>query len=267
MARTRRPLKEFIEEYMLTKGEGDLDKYITKKQVEYFAKTGIRDMSRTLGGTPKTVLITPNAVGFVEFPKDYLEYTKIGYLDQDNEIRTLGRNDNLNPRNVFLFDNFGNNLLDGDGIELIGQTADGKTRLNGGENWQQNVYWNVDSSQMFGHHLGRQGGTNMRGYYRVMDDGIELSSDVSGDVILEYIADETMRANPMINDFLEEPLRSWIYYQYIRKKAGVAENAKIYARRTHFAERRVAKMKARKFTLEELVQNGRKATVKLTAKA
>lgn len=269
MARNTRPLFELVNEYIATRTEEDFDKYISREVADYYAKTGYRDMAHSIGGTPKSILITPNAVNFVPWPSDYLTYTKIGYLDANNVIRTLTRNDKINFRNEF-FTSGSLIVYDSDNVELVATTSSGKSQLNAtttASTSSSDVYWNLqDGTRTLGHRLGYAGGANRKGYYRTNQYGIELSSDVTGDIILEYIGDETMRANPVIPMAIEEAIKTWIYYQFVASKANVPEREKERAKRTHYNMRRVAKRKMRQFILEELVTQGRIASSKLSAK-
>ncbi len=146
-----------------------------------------------------------------------------------------------------------------------------------------------------GRRFGKSGGQNKNGYYRVDKENgtIYFSTDVTGEVIVEYISDgSTMIAreksrganevtttdadgntvvstNPedtgeinqrkyTINVFAVEALMAYIYWQSIQRRRGINMNEKVLARREFYNQKRLAKSRMMSFTIEEALVAGRK---------
>mgnify|MGYP006074798265 CR=1 FL=1 len=152
-----------------------------------------------------------------------------------------------------------------------------------------------DYNNSLGRKFGQGGGQNKNGYYRIdkENNSIYFSSDVTGDVIVEYISDgSTMIAkekskganqikttdengntivstNPedigsinqrefRINVFAVEALMAYIYWQSIQRRRGINMNEKVLARREFYNQKRLAKSRLMSFTIEEALVAGRK---------
>ncbi len=259
MSRTRRPLSELIDEYMLLhRDENSLTKYMTRPQCVLLFQRGIRELNRTVGGTLKSVITEVPANGLLEYPADYVKYTKIGVIDDDGKVRTLGRNHKINIARSFAKDINGDLVLDADGIETFEDdkqrtTTPAGTVLPYGSRNFVDVYHNVNQIGTFGNVYGTSAERNHFGHYRPTDDGIEFASDMwRSTIILEYIADETMKASPMVLQPLEEALIAYVYWRYVQHRVGISGQEKILARKEYKDQVRIARLKMRSFTLDEL---------------
>ena len=146
-----------------------------------------------------------------------------------------------------------------------------------------------------GRRYGKGGGQNKNGYYRIDKENgtIYFSSDVSGDILLEYVSDgstmiakekskgantitttndlgeEVVTTDPedvgfienrefRINVFAVEALMAYIYWQSIQRRRGVNMNEKLMARKEFYNQKRLAKSRLMSFTIEEALNAGRK---------
>ncbi len=86
---------------------------------------------------------------------------------------------------------------------------------------------------------------------------VDTSSNFT-EVVLEYIADEARSSNPLVHVYLEEALRSYIYYKLCERKSTVPANEKARARAEYYNERRKAKARLSNFSKEEALRTIRK---------
>ena len=268
MARTRRKLSDLVEEIMFGIDEYDYQKYLTKQQVVYYGRMAIREMSDKLTGQFKTLLLDVNpATLSVDWPSDYVSYTKIGVLNPvNNQIHMLTRKNNINYTSTFLLGSSGNPLLNSDGVELLA-SGHSKTFFNRYYNGSANLFWNVRFGGSLSNRFGVEGNRNMFGYYRPTDEGIELSSDFEDtQIVLEYMSDPSLNDDPVISREAEEAIRTFIMWKAIANKAAVPQGIKRDARAEHFAARRIGLRKSRNVTLDELLQALRDRSGKLTPK-
>ena len=95
------------------------------------------------------------------------------------------------------------------------------------------------------------------GEYRInlADNRIELEVyDTVSEVVIEYIADEARSTNPVVHVYLEEALRSYMYYKLCERKSSVPANEKARARAEYYNERRKANARMSNFTKEEALK-------------
>lgn len=269
MARTKISLEDFAQdlEFKLS-GEDSISKYINRARICNMALTGLRELNLDLGGYVKSVRIQiDTSTETIDFPEDFIDYTKIGVLDDNCQVQYLGRNDKINLSGDFLLDGSGGKLLDSDGIEIT--TATECTGQNLTESrFSEFVFYNYYQNGSVGQLYGVPTGNNSRGSYRVDYDNnqIKFQEGVVRDyVILEYIADESMKANPMIPVDWEETLRYYVYYQLIRGKRNVGVTEKRVAKDDFLRERKRAARRFNSPTVYEIIQaarTGSKQTLK-----
>ena len=256
MARDLIPLSSIVNDYLLSREVNDFDT-ANQKQLMMYGKQAIRDeIGLGLSAYVKSVKLDVNtSLNTVAFPNDYIEYTKIGVLDDNCRVQTLGLNEKINFAGTIAVDGGGDPILDANGIETLNPKDCTPSRTNEGVNglFFNNYYDNFNNGRLFG--LG--GGNNARGYYRIntMDNRIELNSEFGGtSIILEYIADETMTSDPQVPVEAEDFVRNYIYYRSIQKKNSVPQNEKIMAERRMLQSMRYANFRFKMFTKEEAAQ-------------
>ncbi len=231
-------INDIVNDYLVTRDDDDLDRYYNPTQIKVIALRGMRELQYDTLRRIKSVRLPINkTLNIVTLPTDYVDYCKIGILGSDCMVYVLGQNDNINISGDVLLDQLNRPLLDHDGRELLGETIC-EPEVNLSNNFIRfgyafnNYYYDGSYGRLFG--LG--GGNNVRGNYRInlednritLDDFAVQNND---DIILEYIADETMSENPLIASYAEEAIHNWIYYQICKKKRNVAANEKERAKR------------------------------------
>lgn len=269
MARYKLSLSDFASDMMFQLyGEDSYANNIHRAKVCNLALQGLQELNLDIGGSLKSVRIDVNQnTNSVDFPEDFMDYTKIGILDDNCKVQFLGRNDKINISGDFLLDSNNNKLLDSDGIELTAFTQCTPEQPNQGQGFQYPFY-NYYQDGSFGQIYGSPTGNNSNGSYRVdyengrivFDDGL-----VKDSIILEYIADETMKANPLIPYEFLEAMRAYVYYHAIMYKRNVTASEKHLAYNSLKVERKRAARRHNSATVYEIIQaarTGSKQTVK-----
>jgi len=256
MARNLIASSNIVNDYLLGRENNDYDSS-NEKQLMMYAKQAVRDeLAIDLGAYLKSVKLTVDtSLNTVTLPNDYIEYTKIGVLDSNCNVQVLGLNNKINFAGTFALDGGGDKILDSDGVETLNPKE--CTPTDGGDEYAgiffNNYYENFNNGRLFG--LG--GGTNARGYYRInpMDNRIELDSSYAYDyIILEYIADESMTADPQVPVEAEEFVRNYIYYRSIEKKNNIPQSAIAQAQVRAYNAKKKANFRIKMFNKSEASQ-------------
>jgi len=228
MSRNLVPLTSIVNDYLLSRENGDYDTS-NEKQLMMYGKQAIRDeLAISLSAYLKSVKLDVNTtLNTVALPSDYIEYTKIGVIDGNCQVQVLGLNEKINYAGAFAVDGGGDVIFDADGIETLSAKDCTPSGTNNGYTGVlfNNYYENFNNGRLFG--LG--GGNNARGYYRFnnMDNRIELNSEFSASqIVLEYIADESMSSDPQVPVEAEDFVRNYIYYRSISRKNNIPVSEK-----------------------------------------
>lgn len=256
MARNLIPLSSIVNDYLLGRENGDYDTS-NEKQLMMYGKQAIRDeLAIGLTAYLKSVKLDVNTtLNVVELPNDYIEYTKIGVLDNNCQVQVLGLNEKINFAGTFALDGGGEVILDADGIETLDAKSCTPTASTTDFTgiFFNNYYENFNNGRLFG--LG--GGNNARGYYRFneMDNRIELNSQFSGDtIILEYIADESMTSDPQVPVEAEDFVRNYLYFRGISRKNNVPVSEKQRAEMAVSNSMKMANFRFKMFNKQEASQ-------------
>ena len=256
MAKNLIPLSSIVNDYLLSREVNDFDT-ANQKQLMMYGKQAIRDeIGLGLSAYVKSVkLDVDTSLNIVQFPNDYIEYTKIGVLDDNCRVQTLGLNEKINFAGTIAVDGGGDPILDANGIETLNPKDCTPSRTNEGVNglFFNNYYENFNNGRLFG--LG--GGNNARGYYRFneMDNRIELNSQFTGDtIILEYIADESMTSDPQVPVEAEDFVRNYLYFRGISRKNNVPVSEKQRAEMAVSNSMKMANFRFKMFNKQEASQ-------------
>jgi len=237
---TSKTLDELIQNLLIDEGKNSEAEYL-----RYFniGLRGLKELNMDAGKDIKSVQLTVSSNGSVDFPADYVGYTKIGKADKDGRIHVLGV-DRRRVKNIDFTNAFGTDITDSDDYFIFRNYL-------------------LDGS--LGSIYGVGGGNNANGYYtedrknnRFLFNG-ELKGDI---IILEYISDgssDEPNGEISVDPYLEEALMAFIYWRSIQRKRGIQQFEKESARREYYNEKRLAVARLNKFTKEEALQTTRKA--------
>lgn len=261
MARNKIKLSEIVSDYIASRGEDDTDKRVPYKTCEANAKRAIRDMATNVGVefALKTVLLTLEpGQAYFDVPSDYLTYTKIGVVNGNGEVVSLGRNDNIRIAAEFLLDSNNNPLTDANGNEL-------KDSYNnrGAVNNYDTVFWNYLYQGALYQLYGWETNQNQYGEYRWNAElnRFELSNMATSQVVLEYVYDVTKDSDFYVPLLMHKAIEAGIYYFNIIRMSNLfcPMNEKERAKRDYHNARFVAGSNLRGATIHEIVQGWRAA--------
>lgn len=273
MARNKVPLNQIINDFIITLADDDYAGNASDTQLRTHALRGIREFGFDMSRVIRSIKIEVNTDNnTAELPDDYVDWTKIGVVGTNGIVYVIGENKNLNFSQAYA-DSSGDKVgtaaesvdSDGDGVN---DRIDSKSATNSGSPLTHDDISNGFDSAIFrNYYYGAQnalyghGGGHSYGEFRVNLDQnrIELGvNDGIGEIVIEYVADEARSKNPDVHVYLEEALRSYMYYKIIERKASVPANEKARARQEYYNERRKANARIKSFTKEEALKTIRK---------
>ena len=263
MARNYVPLKQVVNDFLISLDGADYAAHASDAAVRNFALRGLREMGFDMLKVIRSLKLSVSSNNTEELPDDYVDWSKVGVVGGDGLVYVLGENKNINYSQKYskesnvTYDSDGDGLLEredskgGTGANVAGASGDGF----GSYIFRNYVYGN-GQGQLYGH-----GGGRYQGEFRVNLDQnrLEVKSNSNfSEVVIEYVADEARSANPQVHVYAEEALIAYIYYKLIERKAMVPNAEKARARAEYYNERRKANARMKSFTKEEALKTIRK---------
>ena len=266
MSMNKVKLSQVIRDFIVTLDGDDYVSNASDIAIRNFALRGIREIGFDFGKKIKSVKLEINTENdTVALPDDFVDFSKIGIVDEDGIIRSLVQNNNINYSSRKVDDestedsaagplNIPQNII----VDVEpAKTATGSTPNNPDDSFVfDNYTFQGGTGRLYGF-----GGAQAAGHYRMnLDDNrieIEMHTNAS-EVVLEYIADEARSTDPEVHVYAEEALRCYIYYKLVERKASVPANEKARARTEYYNERRKANARLSTFTKDEVIKTIRK---------
>lgn len=266
MSMNKVKLSQVIRDFIVTLDGDDYVSNASDIAIRNFALRGIREIGFDFGKKIKSVKLEINTENdTVALPDDFVDFSKIGIVDEDGIIRSLVQNNNINYSSRKVDDGSTEDSAAGplDIPQNIivdvepAKTATGSTPNNPDDSFVfDNYTFQGGTGRLYGF-----GGAQAAGHYRMnLDDNrieIEMHTNAS-EVVLEYIADEARSTDPEVHVYAEEALRCYIYYKLVERKASVPANEKARARTEYYNERRKANARLSTFTKDEVIKTIRK---------
>ena len=265
MARNTVLLSQIIGDFLLTQEEGDFSSHSSSIVIQNVALRGIREMGFDLGRKIKSLKLEINAANnTVELPDDFVDLVKLGVVGGDGMVYVFPQNKNINYSRAYknsLGAKVGTASLaadsDSDGVNDRVDSKSSTDSLSSSTSLSfRNFVNGTSTGALYGIGGGHKGGA-----YRLNLDQNRIEIDTtsaSDEIVIEYIADEARSKNPSIHVYIEEALRSYMYYKLIERKASVPMAEKARARAEYYNERRKATSRLSNFTKEEALQVIRK---------
>tara|TARA_R100001129_G_scaffold147312_1_gene108741 strand:- start:747 stop:1619 length:873 start_codon:yes stop_codon:yes gene_type:complete len=267
-------LNELIGDYKITMDSDDYAANVSDAAIRNFALRGIREFGFDVTSRIKSLKLSiDSSNNTVSLPDDYVDLIKIGVIDGDGIIRTLGENKHLNYSRKYEVDASGvatgetsdseEGPLNIEANEILDRQDD-KTPTSGSDGDSGDLDYYVFENYLYQGGLGRLygvGGGARVGDYRINLDQNRIEIDTNSgtsEVVIEYIADEARSTNPVIHVYAEEALRSYIYYKICERKSTVPANEKARARSEYYNERRKANSRLSNFSKTEALRTIRK---------
>ena len=250
-------LTDIIGDFKITMDSDDYAANASDIAIRNFALRGIREFGFDVTSRIKSLKLSiDTSTNTVSLPDDYVDLVKIGIVDDNGIIRTLGENKHINYSRKYEVDAAGdatNETIDSQegpldiAANLILDRQNDKTSTSNGNADSGDLDYYIFENYLYQGGLGRLygiGGGKRAGDYRINLDQnrIEIDTNTStAEVIIEYIADEARSTNPVIHVYAEEALRCYVYYKICERKSTVPANEKARARSEYYNERRKAK--------------------------
>jgi hypothetical protein len=267
-------LSQLIGDFKITMDSDDYAANASDVAIRNVALRGIREFGFDVTSRIKSLKLSiDSSNNTVALPDDYVDLIKVGVVDGDGTIRTLGENKHLNYSRKYEVDVDGvateetTDSKDGPlniGANEILDRQDDKTATSGSDGDSGNLDYYVFENYLYQGGLGRLygvGGGARVGDYRINLDQNRIEIDTSSstsEVVIEYIADEARSTNPVIHVYAEEALRAYIYYKVCERKSTVPANEKARARSEYYNERRKANTRLSNFSKTEALRTIRK---------
>ena len=268
-------LKQVIDDFIITLDGDDYVSNASDAAIRNFALRGIRELGFDVSKRIKSLKLTvDSSTQSVALPDDYVDAIKVAIVGGDGLLRVLGANRNVNYSSRYELDSSG--VATGETSDSEEGPLDIEANLvrdiepsrsatgGGGSGVTDEALSGFDSfifrNYVYENNVGRLygvGGGQLVGDYRInlADNRIELEvNDNVTEVVIEYIADEARSTNPVVHVYLEEALRSYIYYKLCERKSSVPANEKARARAEYYNERRKANARMSNFTKEEALK-------------
>lgn len=207
-------------------------------RIYQLAVRGLGKLVRSVHGEPITRLLTVRANKTAELPSDYIQWVKIGSINDQGEVATLTRNRNLSKLNANAQER----------LQSLAASAAGSTN---------EIFCNYNQDGSVVHLLGIPGGLSSQGEFTVdeVNGLILLDGEYGlGYVLLEYIADPMSSEDSRFPIQCQEALIAWLrWMNIVSLPSGRRQNmALIYEYKDMWHKaRKVARYELRPFYLQE----------------
>lgn len=261
-------LSQVLSDFKISMDGDDFASNVSDIQLRNIALRGIREFGFDLSKDIKSLKMSVNKTNnTVELPDDFVSLNKLGIVGSDGLLYAFNENKNINFSRKYKSPNTATDFNLGP-LDIpensVNDTEESKTPTEPETNHGSDYYEFVFDNYIYEGGVGRlygMGGAHGRGEYRLnMDQSrIELDTSASVDeVVIEYVADQARSSDPYIHVFLEEALRSYVYYKIIERKATVPANEKARARQEYYNERRKANARMNSFSKHDALTTIRK---------
>lgn len=267
MSMNKIKLSHVLADFKITQDEDDYASNVPDSTLRNIALRGIREIGFDLGNKVKSLKLNIESNSTVTLPDDFVDIVKIGAVGSDGLIRVFGVNNNINySRKVdYAADGTTTTQTDFDGGPLdlttnsVPDLVDDKTSTTNTsieDDYHQYIFENYIYNGSAGRVYGLGGGQAIGEYRLNLDqDRIEVKTNADfSEVVLEYIADEARSSDPEVHVYIEEALRSYMYYKIIERKSTVPANEKARARAEYYNERRKANSRIKSFNKEDALR-------------
>ena len=255
-------LADIITQFMFVYvGEDKIISKASRTDVAFHAQRGLAEMSFDTFKSTKALEITVPATLQMTLPQDYVNYTKVSWVDSAGIKHLLyPASKTSNPTKPTQASD-GSYTFDGvDGSMLTDSESTAWANYKSGtlsenqDDYQDDTYWPMDGSR---YGLDPQHAQANGSFYIDENAGkIHFSSNISGKtVILDYISDSLGTDDEMkVHKFAEEAMYKWISYAIISGKSNIPEYQVNRFKKEKFAAVRTAKLRLSNLKLEELTQ-------------
>ena len=263
-------LDDVINNFLLTYvGEGKTLLRIKRTDVLFHARRAMQELSYDTLPSAKSIEATVPPSLSIPIPRDYVNYVKISYVDENGVLCVIYPLNGLsgNPTDLSIDDSngvplqssFGNNIL---AEQSLTEEAWAKANLANlsGSRFQQS---NINDVPWFRQAYGQRYGLNpelsqTNGYFSINErlGSITFSSNLSGRLLnVDYISDGlSLDLNSLVPKMVEDALYSVIMSMMVMPRRDVDPGTKAFWKRDAYVKTRNAKIRLSNLKLDEIVQ-------------
>ena len=257
-------LKDVINNfYMMYVGDDKIINDCKRYEVVFHAKRGLQELNYDVAKEVKALELELPTSLQLPVPKDYINYVRISWVDDDGKFRPIIQNNQSGIVKSYLQDNNYNILFDNTGEALEGTST---TEINS-KNPKSNNLNDSGTEYLYGSRFGIDGKTaNQNGTFIINKNlGVmRFSSDLAGKtIVVEYISDglsDLSEDEIRLNKLAEKFLYQFIKYEILTNKFGVQEYIVQRARNEYRAIRNNTKIRMSNIRYDEILQSMRGAS-------
>ena len=257
-------LKDIINNfYMMYVGDDKIINDCKRYEVIFHAKRGLQELNYDVAKEVKAIELELPTNLQLPVPRDYVNYVRISWVDEDGNFRPIIRNNQSGIVASYLQDNNYNILFDNNGQALEGTST---TELNS-KNPKSNNLNNDGTSYLYGSRFGLDGKTaNQNGTFVINKNlgVIRFSSDLVGKtIVIEYLSDglsDLSEDEIKVNKLAEKFLYQFIKHEILTNKFGVQEYIVQRAKVEYRAIRNNTKIRMSNIRYDEILQSMRGAS-------
>lgn len=259
------PIRKIVAQYLNSSDRGSHE----FARLYNIAVRGIEnEFQLDIQGQFLTVLLPVNPNKTVQLPVGYINYSKVGIVNQIGEFVCLKRNDQLSNYHAIYYDQANRNA----GVPTINTFSNPFVPSGDSTDYNYSYWYNFWQQGTSFNLYGLPSGTATIGTYKI-DIGanvIILNPDFAyPQVLLEYLSDgfDENSEDYMLDSRCAEAMLSWIRWQgCIDQPKKYGEGSLARMERQYYNSKRLARMRMNPFNLAEMNDIIRRST-NLTAKA
>ena len=240
---TQYTIDSIVRGYLIDKGQDAMHEYPRALRA---AITSLKDLHYDVSGTPKVEVLTVENASKATLPQDVIRVIRLGFSDSSGRFVEIFSDNNLivnTPTNQ-------NEVNQSEGT-VMGGAFDSSLFRNG---------------QSIGRWYGNKGG----GAYTFRMDWerglVEFSSNVSGQVIIEYLGDPNkIGAEYLVHPFLVEAIEYGIHYRMMKFKRSYSASEKQMSRNDYLNAKHHARVRFASESMGNMI-NASRTTLNGSAK-
>jgi hypothetical protein len=252
-------LKDIINKfYLMYVGEDKVINDCKRYEIVFHAKRGLQELNYDVAREVQALELDIPENLQLPLPKDYVNYVRISWVDEDGKLRPLVRNNQSAIAIGYLQDNNYNILFDNNGDALEGTTKIETNSLNP----KSNNLNDSGASYLYGQRFGLDGkSANQNGMFMIEKNLgiIRFSSELQGKtIVIEYISDglsDMSEDEIKVNKLAEKFIYHYIKYEILTNKYGVQEYIVQRARNEFRAIRNNTKIRMMNLRYDEIIQS------------
>ena len=240
---TQYTIDSIVRGYLIDKGQDAMHEYPRALRA---AITSLKDLHYDVSGTPKVEVLTVENASKATLPQDVIRVIRLGFSDSSGRFVEIFSDNNL-----------------------IVNTPTNQNEVNQSEG---TVMGGAFDSSLFrnGQSIGRWYGNKCGGAYTFRMDWerglVEFSSNVSGQVIIEYLGDPNkIGAEYLVHPFLVEAIEYGIHYRMMKFKRSYSAGEKQMSRNDYLNAKHHARVRFASESMGNMI-NASRTTLNGSAK-